>query len=110
MGNYRFAARDGVALPCNETGSWTLIPLDAPGLAFDTLVRGVGACMDALRPEEPVMSELTSTIGFAGRLYRDKTAVAYSGYVKRDPLARLSCARDAPTHTRCTSNCARGGR
>lgn len=36
------------------------------------------------------MSDLTSTIAFAGQLYRDKTAVAYSGYVKRDPLARLS--------------------
>ena len=36
------------------------------------------------------MSDLTSTIAFAGQLYRDKIAVAYSGYVKRDPLARLS--------------------
>lgn len=36
------------------------------------------------------MSDLTHTIAFASQLYRDKTAVAYTGYVKRDPLARLS--------------------
>jgi cytochrome P450 len=36
------------------------------------------------------MSDLTSTITFAAQLYRDKAAVAYAGYVRRDPLARLS--------------------
>jgi cytochrome P450 len=36
------------------------------------------------------MSDLTRAIAFASQLYRDKTAVAYTGYVKRDPLARLS--------------------
>lgn len=36
------------------------------------------------------MSDLTHTIAFASQLYRDKTAVAYTGYVKRDPLALLS--------------------
>jgi cytochrome P450 len=36
------------------------------------------------------MSSLTQTIAFASQLYRDKAAVAYAGYVRRDPLARLS--------------------
>jgi cytochrome P450 len=37
-----------------------------------------------------VVSDLTRTIAFASQLYRDKTAVAYTGYVRRDPVSRLS--------------------
>jgi P450-derived glycosyltransferase activator len=37
-----------------------------------------------------VVSDLTRTIAFASQLYREKTAVAYAGYVRRDPVARLS--------------------
>ena len=36
------------------------------------------------------MSNLTRTVAFASQLYREKAAVAYAGYVRRDPLARLS--------------------
>jgi P450-derived glycosyltransferase activator len=36
------------------------------------------------------MSDLTTAIAFASQLYRQKAAVAYAGYVRRDPLARLS--------------------
>jgi P450-derived glycosyltransferase activator len=36
------------------------------------------------------MSDLTQTASFASQLYRRKAAVAYAGYVRRDPLARLS--------------------
>lgn len=36
------------------------------------------------------MSTLTRTAAFAAQLYRQQAAVAYTGYIKRDPLARLA--------------------
>jgi P450-derived glycosyltransferase activator len=44
------------------------------------------------------MSDLSTAIAFAAQLYRDKASVAYAGYVRRDPLARLSLrpGRDDP--------------
>lgn len=36
------------------------------------------------------MSELTSTVAFITQLYREKAGTAYAGYVRRDPVARLS--------------------
>jgi hypothetical protein len=34
--------------------------------------------------------QLTSVAGFLARLYREKAAVAYHGYVHDDPMARLA--------------------
>jgi cytochrome P450 len=44
------------------------------------------------------MSELGQALSFASGLYRQRASVAYAGYVRRDPMARLSLrpGRDDP--------------
>ena len=45
------------------------------------------------------MNEIGAALAFAARLYGGQAHIAYSGYVRRDPMARLHLRDGGPTCT-----------